>query len=400
MSFTIKKMLSLQPFNNARIAAGSGGLQNQVLGITILERNDVDQPSMEGDVVVTSVYFVTLLFDRGIDYITECRNRQAAGIVIKEGSNAEFFLPDSVIAEANRMNFPVIIIQNQVNLSSVISGIMYEVFRQEGFDNRLSFEENYFQELVAMSQDRETLLQRGAMLGLRRDEVLCALIIQPSRNVSDQIVEYCRNDWHQKCYALTKNNRVMVALCLTVTSVRRENLFQITEELVSNLKQVFPDTRFHVGIGRCYKEIPDFQKSFYDATCALSFSLLTKSDNMISHFSDLGVYRILFDYKNRQELYRLYQDTVGLIADYDEKNQTEYLQTIRIYFSENYSINNTAKKIHVHYNTVLNRLNKIKQLFGIDLNDEQDRINLYVSIIAADSQDLWEMYQAKNGSPV
>ena len=59
MSFTIKKMLSLQPFNNARIAAGSGGLQNQVLGITILERNDVDQPSMEGDVVTWKSLFLS-----------------------------------------------------------------------------------------------------------------------------------------------------------------------------------------------------------------------------------------------------------------------------------------------------------------------------------------------------
>ena len=83
---------------------------------------------------------------------------------------------------------------------------------------------------------------------------------------------------------------------------------------------------------------------------------------------------------------------MGTISEYDQKNQTEYLNTIRTYFNQNYSINNTAKKLFVHYNTILYRLNKIKALFGIDLNNEEERINLYVSLRVADSQDLWKTF--------
>ena len=120
--------------------------------------------------------------------------------------------------------------------------------------------------------------------------------------------------------------------------------------------------------------------------------MLSQGGKEIAHFDDLGVYRILFDYKNREELFQLYRDTVGVISEYDKRNQTEYLQTIRVYFAQNYSINNTAKKLFVHYNTILYRLNKINSLFRIDLGNEEERINLYVSLRVADTQNLWKTF--------
>ena len=125
-----------------------------------------------------------------------------------------------------------------------------------------------------------------------------------------------------------------------------------------------------------------------EACNALSVSLLNHSKDPITHFNDLGIYRILFDYKNREELYQFYRETVGVIIEYDRQNQTEYLNTIRTYISQNCSTNNTAKKLFVHYNTIRYRINKIQKLFGMDLDNEEDRINLHVGIKVADSLDL------------
>ena len=46
----------------------------------------------------------------------------------------------------------------------------------------------------------------------------------------------------------------------------------------------------------------------------------------------------------------------------------------------------------VHYNTILYRLNKVKSLFGVDLNNEEGRINLYVSLRVSDTQSLWKTF--------
>ena len=51
---------------------------------------------------------------------------------------------------------------------------------------------------------------------------------------------------------------------------------------------------------------------------------------------------------------------------------------------QNYSTNNTAQKLFVHYNTIRYRLAKIKALFGADMDDEEDRINLYMAVKISD----------------
>ena len=392
MSFTIAKMLQLSAFRDASVLAGGKGVNATLDGVTILESTDFHNAVMKGKLVLTSAFFLDLFRESGVNYVLECYKRHAVALCVKEGA-AEQSLPGNILAVAEQLQFPVIMLDSDVNFCQIINAVTYEILRRQGYNHTLTYEENFFQELITSAQDRDTFFKRGAMLGLRQDERLCALLLQPDDGkLAEPVCRFCRDTWEQQCYTLTKNGRVMVALRLTISEVGKNSVIELAGGLLSALETAFPEHQFRLGIGRCYRDLTDFNKSFSEACSALSFSLLAHSQKQISHFDDLGVYRILFDYKNREELFHLYLDTVGIISEYDQKKQTEYLNTIRTYFNQNYSINNTAKKLFVHYNTILYRLNKIKALFGIDLNNEEERINLYVSLRVADSQDLWKTF--------
>ena len=392
MAFTIAKMVRLPVLQGAVTLAGSKGVNNVVSGITMLESTQFRDASMKGDVVLTTGFFLNLFSGTGVNYVQECAQRQAAGMCVKADA-AEFRLPQSMIDTAERLHFPIIVFYSNVDFCQIINAVTYEVLRREGYNHDLSFEENFFQELITSVHDRDTFFKRGAMIGLRQDELLCALLIQPDNaKAAAEICDFCHNQWERECYTLTKNGRVMVALRLIVSENNKSFVLHLAEDLIRRLEETMPECTFRMGIGRCYKELTNYNKSFSEACSALSFSMLSQSSKEIAHFDDLGVYRILFDYKNREELFQLYRDTVGVISEYDKRNQTEYLQTIRVYFAQNYSINNTAKKLFVHYNTILYRLNKIKMLFGIDLGNEEERINLYVSLRVADTQNLWKTF--------
>ena len=393
MPFTVSKMVQLPPFHGAKLLAGKKGVGNIVHGVTMLESTDFSDAIMGGEIVLTSAFFLSLFQDSGINYVVECKRKEAVGLCIKAKPEEKVKLPEEILDAADKLNFPLILFSPDASFPQMINAITYEVLRRDGYDRRLSFEENFFQELLTSVQDRDTFFKRGEMLGLERDEKLCALLLQPDDGeCAEEVCDFCRNKWNHKCYTLTKNTRVMVALRLTASELSKEAVIEIARDLLKQLGEAMPEVQFRMGIGRCHKEVTNFNKSFFEACSALSFSMLAHSTDNISHFNDLGVYRILFDYKNREELFQLYRDTVGVIMNYDQKNQTEYMETIRTYFNQNYSINNTAKKMFVHYNTILYRLNKIKTLFGIDLNNEEERINLYVSLRVADSQNLWKTF--------
>lgn len=67
------------------------------------------------------------------------------------------------------------------------------------------------------------------------------------------------------------------------------------------------------------------------------------------------------------------------IRDYDEKNQTEYFQTLFRYAVELYDKDAAAAALAIHKNTLSYRLNRIAELFHVDFTDRRARLNLELS---------------------
>ncbi|MBQ6582495.1 MAG: helix-turn-helix domain-containing protein [Mogibacterium sp.] len=387
---SLMKLLQLPPFANARVLQGGEPETRSIRGVTLLDPSESFR-DLKNQLVLTGLHGIETLCGDPSRAIEEFFAGPAAALCIRIPEAGK--LPDAFLAAVPQSRFPVLLVGPEIAYDQIINAVTFEIFRNEGYSQNLTFEENFLQELIASTQDRETYTRRGAMLGLRHDELLFAVLIQPSREgAALAVCRHCSMHFRQYGYYLTKNDRVLAALRLTFATESKENAVAAAQELLSGLKEAFPDLRFHLGVGRCYDVLADFDKSFRDACCALSYSMLIHKPVEISHFDDLGVYRILFDYKNRRELFELYKDTIGHIREYDDKNGTEYLKTIQTFFEENYSVNNTAKKLYTHYNTIVNRFQKIQTLFDLDMYNESQRINFYVCLVASDSQKLWSTY--------
>jgi carbohydrate diacid regulator len=54
------------------------------------------------------------------------------------------------------------------------------------------------------------------------------------------------------------------------------------------------------------------------------------------------------------------------------------LETLQAFFDNNMNITDTAKKIYVHRNTLLYRLEKIKQYTGLDPRKFEHALQLYI----------------------
>ena len=72
------------------------------------------------------------------------------------------------------------------------------------------------------------------------------------------------------------------------------------------------------------------------------------------------------------------------LARYDEENGTELCRLLHCHFSCFMRTSDTAKKLFLHRNTVLNRLNKIEELLGCSLLDDAVRQDLELSVRIAE----------------
>jgi sugar diacid utilization regulator len=97
-----------------------------------------------------------------------------------------------------------------------------------------------------------------------------------------------------------------------------------------------------------------------------------------------GVYRLLFRalISDPEEVRRFYRDTVEPLVRYDDQYRSELLGTLEEYLASDCNMNATARAIFAHRHTVAYRLERVRELTGIDPQISEDRERLGLGIKA------------------
>jgi PucR family transcriptional regulator, purine catabolism regulatory protein len=97
-------------------------------------------------------------------------------------------------------------------------------------------------------------------------------------------------------------------------------------------------------------------------------------------FEDTGAYRLLLPAMSDDpaELERFYTDTVAPLIAYDEQYGTELVKTLECFLANDGSMVATNKQLFTHRHTIRYRLERVKELTGLDVNstDGRERLGL------------------------
>jgi len=100
----------------------------------------------------------------------------------------------------------------------------------------------------------------------------------------------------------------------------------------------------------------------------------------ITRFGDLGVYRLIYAAETLPELHALYEETLGTLIAYDRDNNADLISTLTAFFDANGSPKEAAERLQVHRNTVLYRLDRIRDITHYDLEDAALRLRLHLAL--------------------
>jgi sugar diacid utilization regulator len=91
-----------------------------------------------------------------------------------------------------------------------------------------------------------------------------------------------------------------------------------------------------------------------------------------------GTYRLLFRVlaSHPEEVRSFYEDTVSPLVRYDDQYRTDLVGTLESYLEHNCSMNATASAIYAHRHTVAYRLERVRELTGLDPLQSEDRERL------------------------
>jgi len=97
-----------------------------------------------------------------------------------------------------------------------------------------------------------------------------------------------------------------------------------------------------------------------------------------------GTYRLLFRVlaSHPEEIRSFYDDTIAPLVGYDEQYSTDLVGTLANYLGNDCNMNSTASAIHAHRHTVAYRLDRVKDLTGLDPLRSEDRERLGLGLKA------------------
>jgi len=239
--------------------------------------------------------------------------------------------------------------------------------------------------LTAGPAQERTLARRAAEAGYELDHFHAAVIFSPGHDVPQAAPLLIREFRAQLLNSgvqafLCSYGEHLAALCSAKETAPLRQLDERVRATRDRLEDMLPQARIAVGIGRPGRGLDGLRRSFVQAEEALRLAQRLFKGNRILPFSDLGLYRLLCQLQDRDELEAFYEQTLGPLERYDASRNTELVETLEAFFAHHGNVSQTAESLHLHRNSLLYRLERIAEISALDLDDADDRFALQLAL--------------------
>jgi sugar diacid utilization regulator len=157
---------------------------------------------------------------------------------------------------------------------------------------------------------------------------------------------------------------------------RRSDQF---ENLVRTSRELGRSVTAAVGISEIHSAPGEATRAFREAVDAAMIGRALIGEGGAIGYSELGAYRYLVHIGAEDAPRDRMRAAVDLLIAYDNRRRTALLDTLERYLAERRSVIESARALFIHPNTLRQRLGRIEELTGLDL-DEDDLLSLELAI--------------------
>lgn len=382
MALQIKQIINRNLMEGAKLIAGIEGKDNEVLWVNVMEILDYPGSVQKGELLITTGYRLNIK-ESHENLIEQLKEAGASGLAIQ----LDYYIsqvPDYIIKEGNRLEFPILILPSHLTFSSITHTLLTEILSEEYtqstdridvllkkmslniINEKIEFDDQYFNYLLLVKQNENDMKRTY------KEDVESALSSISSflESQPDSKVIYAKEALHSAFFVQLPKTKAQaniffeLTILLTFTSEQQHiNLFMGVDKLdkMEDLETIFEHDleciRVLQSIGAKRGVAPYNNLSFFEL-----FSTLHKNNSSIL----LG------------------NDSIQQLLSYDNKNNTAYVHTVRVYLAYGCNVSKTSQRLFIHRHTLMNRLEKIESMCDISLEDYYTRMYLSLALVIHD----------------
>lgn len=140
------------------------------------------------------------------------------------------------------------------------------------------------------------------------------------------------------------------------------------------------------GISNIMNDIRRLHLLYMEAGDALRLGKQKNSTFWYYHFHDYALDYLKDISLSQYPADQLEHEALYILRRYDDENHCSLYETLRIFVRHRFSASASAGALFIHRSTFLHRLNRIRELTGIDFTDEAARIWLTISFFIQEKE--------------
>jgi sugar diacid utilization regulator len=155
------------------------------------------------------------------------------------------------------------------------------------------------------------------------------------------------------------------------------------EAVLRELQSALPGHTFALGRSRPAPDPVDLHRAGAEALLAANVAE-GDAERPVLAFEESGAYRLLLSAMSEDpaELQRFYAETVEPLVAYDEQYETGLVQTVEAFLEADGNVAGTAQRLFTHRHTIRYRLERVKELSGLDVGSTDGREKLSLGLKA------------------
>ena len=377
MGFTIEDMLIVGGDRyKIELKAGKNSWSNSISWLLMVEDMTILQHFSGKELAVTTgLGFQTE--EALLSLVKSLHARSAAGLLVNTGYYVKE-MPPSVISFCDQNDLPLLIVPWEVYLADLIKDMSIRIFLQSEADEQITAAL-----IRALEKPEERNRYESDLLSVfdLDGSFQVALVTTGGLDRMDT-VERRRLSYRMQILltGLTHNGHFFYydgCFVIIMNALSDPQCREILGEFADRVKKRMYDLSVYIGVSDPVKDIQNLKKAYRRAKAASGMALSRKASPV--YFAEMGVYRLLYMVDDMDLLESFCYETLGPVLEYDAAHGTEYMKTLETLLKCEGSIKAISETLFVHRNTILYRIQAIKKLLPISLDDPQNHLTLRIA---------------------
>jgi sugar diacid utilization regulator len=154
-----------------------------------------------------------------------------------------------------------------------------------------------------------------------------------------------------------------------VVIISRNNKISTLENSFIKLTEFFKKNKIHGGLSRCFYSLIDLQEYYQQALKSIELGIGLRKNKFLFSYEDFAVYHLLEVCSKQNNLESFCHASIYDLMEYDQKNNTDYMNCLYTYLINEKSQLETADILNICRSTLAHRIEKIQRIMNINLND-------------------------------